>query len=74
MPKKEVTEKVPKVRKKYAPTRLEVFKTVTIAVLITAIIAFIAGMRFADSQQVTVMKTVDALTATEQADAAPVKK
>lgn len=55
-----------KSKKKYAPTRLEVIKTVIIAVLITGIVAFIVGVHFANNQYVTVVKTVEAAASVEQ--------
>lgn len=45
-------------RKKYAPTKWEVTKTVIIAVLITGIIAFVAGIRYANSQQAAIDSAV----------------
>lgn len=41
----------PKTIKKYRPSRLEVAKTVAIAVLVTSIVAFSAGIRYANNQQ-----------------------
>lgn len=40
--------------KDYSPTRLEVAKTVMIAILLTGIISFIAGATYADSLHDTV--------------------
>lgn len=37
-------------KSKYAPTRTEVIKTVIIAVLVTAILAFTAGIAYANKQ------------------------
>ena len=48
MPKLTSTE--PKSSKKYAKTRGEHYKDIVIAILVTAILAFMVGMRFADQQ------------------------
>lgn len=80
-PKKKVTS--PLVRKviemakqakasKYAPTRLEVAKTVTIAVLVTSVVAFVAGMQFQQGQEAEVRGAIEAATKTVQAE--PAKK
>lgn len=55
--------------RKYAPTRLEVIKTVLIAVMFTAIIAFALGVAFQKNQNTEVQNAVSAATAE-----APVKK
>jgi len=50
--------------KKYAKTRGEHFKDIVIAILITAVLAFIGGMVFANKQQATVNAAVKAAQAT----------
>lgn len=59
-------------KKAYTPTRMEVVKTVIIAVLITAVVAFICGMNFQKSHDMEVKNAVSQATATAQA--ANVKK
>lgn len=51
-------------RRKYAPTRVEVLKTVVIAMLITGVAAFIAGVHYADGQQAQVRQAVQAAAET----------
>ena len=53
----------PKTTKKYRPSRLEVAKTVTIAVLITAIVAFMAGVNYANNSQAELRQAVSQLQA-----------
>lgn len=44
--------------KKIKKEAVETFKTVVIAVLVTAVVAFIAGMRYADNQNAEVQAAV----------------
>lgn len=69
---KQAKVKEVKASRKYAPSRLEVFKTVLIAVMITSIVAFIGGMQFQAKQQARIEQAVQALT--PSAEATPVKK
>lgn len=57
-----VTE-APKTSKKYAKTRGEHFKDVIIAMLITAVIAFVGGMHFANKHNAEVQSAVKAAQA-----------
>lgn len=50
--------------KKINKQSVETFKTVLIAVLITAVIAFVAGMRYANSQQATIDQAVKSVQQT----------
>lgn len=61
MPKS--TKEVPtaKVRKSYSKTRGEHYKDIVIAVLITGIIAFIAGVQFANNSNAKIQAAVDAI-------------
>lgn len=61
---------MPKVNKQ----AVETAKTVVIAVLITAIVAFIGGMRYAEHQEARVTKAAKSTTAVVAAPAAEVKK
>lgn len=69
------TKEVPtaKTRKAYNKSRGEHFKDVVIAVLIAGIVAFIAGMQFANSNQAKVDAAVETARTAEAVDA-PVKK
>lgn len=55
---------------KYAPSRVEVAKTVLIAVLITGVIAFVGGMQYAHGQQSEVKNAVNAAVHNVQAEQA----
>lgn len=48
---KTVEVSAPKVKAKYAKTRGEHFKDIVIAILVSAVIAFVAGMNFQGKQQ-----------------------
>lgn len=50
----------PKSQKQYNPSRLEVAKTVALVALVVAVIAFVSGMRYANSQRATVDRAVEA--------------
>lgn len=56
----------------YAPSRLEVAKTVLIAMLITGLVAFIAGVSYANRQHESIQAKVDG--AVQSAQATPIKK
>ena len=58
---RKVIEGMAKPKTKYAPSRIEVAKTVMIAVLITAVITFVAGMQFQKSQEAEVRNAVQAV-------------
>lgn len=60
--------------KVYQKTRGEHVKDVMIAILVAGIIAFIAGMHFANKQNAKVSEAVNAVTLTQSAEAAPAKK
>lgn len=60
--------------KRYAPTRLEVVKTVIIAVLIASIAAFIAGTRYANSRHATLDNAVSEARAQAIAELEPAPK
>lgn len=62
MPNTNKTE-APKASKKYAKTRGEHYKDIVIAILITAVIAFIGGMVFANKQNTEVKNAVSAAQA-----------
>lgn len=49
-----------KIRKAYTPSRMEVAKTVIIAVLITAAISFIAGVNYQQGQEAEIRQAVQA--------------
>jgi hypothetical protein len=51
-----------KTRKSYQKTRAEHYKDIVIAVLITGIIAFIAGAQFNAGQNNAISKAVEAVT------------
>ena len=61
---------MPKVNKQ----AVETAKTVIIAVLITAIVAFIGGMRYAEHQEARVTQAAKSTTAVVAAPATEVKK
>lgn len=52
----------PKSSKKYAKTRGEHYKDIVIAVLVTAVIAFIGGMHFSNNQHADTARAVTAAT------------
>lgn len=52
--------------KKISKQSVETFKTVLIAVLVTAVIAFVAGMRYADQQQQKVQAAVEEVAKTAE--------
>lgn len=58
--------------KKPNKTAIETVKTVTIAILVTAIIAFISGVAYANKQRSQVDQTINALTTTK-VEASPSK-
>lgn len=49
-----------KAKKQYQPTRLEVAKTVLIAVLVTTILAFLAGVHYANGQHGVTAQAISA--------------
>lgn len=49
--------------KPYNPSRTEVFKTVVIAVMIAGVLAFMAGVRYANGQHNATERAVQAATA-----------
>lgn len=51
----------PKSSKKYAKTRGEHYKDIVIAVLVTAVVGFVAGMHFANTQNAQVQNAVKAV-------------
>lgn len=59
---KTTNPEAPKASRKYNKTRAEHYKDITIFVLVTAIIAFIAGLQFADSNNAKVQAAVQAVT------------
>lgn len=59
--------------KSYKKTRGEHFKDIVITVLVTSIVAFVAGSMFANKQQARIDRAVQAVTPTANAEA-PVKK
>ena len=66
MSKTTVTE-APKASKKYAKTRGEHAKDIVIAVLLTGILAFIAGVQFSSSNNARVDAAIEKLTPTAHA-------
>ncbi|HYG84617.1 MAG TPA: hypothetical protein VD907_07125 [Verrucomicrobiae bacterium] len=58
--------------KKYAKTKGEHFKDIVIAVLVASIVAFVAGMYFANQHQADIDKAVSAVA--PKAEAAPTVK
>ncbi len=62
---------VPK-KPKYSKTRGEHLKDLLIAILISGIVAFVIGIRYANAQNATVQKAVEAVETVEPAT--PVKK
>lgn len=56
------TNEAQKPSKKYNKTRAEHYKDIAIFVLVTAIIAFTAGLQFANSNNAKVQAAVQALT------------
>ena len=65
------TNETPKVSKKYTKTRGEHLKDIVIAMLITAIIAFVGGVWFQKSQHAEIRSAVQAATVVTNT---PVKK
>lgn len=62
-------------RKAYRPTRAEVVKDIIIAILVTAIIAFTAGMKVANNNHADMDKAIqEATTVVETAEETPAKK
>lgn len=55
------TTELPTSKKKYAKTRGEHVKDLLIAILITAILAFVAGVRYANSNHAAIDKAVQAI-------------
>lgn len=62
MSKTTVTE-APKASKKYAKTRGEHFKDILIAILVTAVVAFVAGSVYANNQHEATAQAVQQATA-----------
>lgn len=62
---KTTNNEAPKASKKYQKTRGEHYKDIVIAVLITGIVAFVAGVQFANGQQATVTEAVQASVSAE---------
>ena len=63
--KKEIKQEVKPVKQSRT---IETIKTIVIAILITAVVAFIAGMRYAESEQAKVdaaVKAVEKVVVTE---------
>lgn len=58
---------IAKTRRVYSKTRAEHYKDIIIAVLVTGIIAFIAGASMQSKQQTAVIDAVQALTPTASA-------
>ena len=69
MPKSTKEVPVAKVRKSYSKTRGEHYKDIVIAVLITAIVAFICGAVFQSKQQNAITAAVKAVTPSASAEA-----
>lgn len=69
MPNKTTNTPEVKTGKKYAKTRGEHFKDIVIAVLVTAIVAFIAGAVFQSKQQNAINTAVKAVTPSASAEA-----
>lgn len=63
---KEVKPEV-KTTRKYSKTRGEHFKDIVITILVTAIVAFVAGTMFANKQQARIDRAVQAVTPTAEA-------
>lgn len=57
----------PKIAKRYSKTRGEHFKDIVITILVTAIVAFVAGSVFANKQQARIDQAVKAVTPTAEA-------
>lgn len=66
MPNTNKTEAV-KASKKYAKTRGEHYKDIVIAVLVTAVVAFIAGAHYANNQHAATDQAVKAATVQTEA-------
>lgn len=69
------TNEASKPAKRYTKTRGEHYKDIVIAILITAVFAFVGGMSFANKQEAEVKNAVSAAQAkiTPVAEAAPLK-
>lgn len=65
---KSTNQAEPKTAKKYAKTRGEHAKDIIIAILVTGIIAFIAGAIFANNNNAQITKAVQAVTPTAHAE------
>lgn len=75
MTKETKTPEITKAPKpKYSKTLGEHVKDIVIAVLITAIVAFIGGMMFQNKQQHAIETAVKAVTPIAQAQEVPAKK
>lgn len=61
------TTNEPKAVKSYKKTRGEHFKDIVITILVTAIVAFVAGSVFANKQQARIDQAVKAVTPTAEA-------
>lgn len=72
MTKSTQTSEAPKATRKYAKTRGEHYKDIVIAVLVAGIIAFVAGMHFANQHSAEISKAVSAVQ--PSASAASAKK
>lgn len=67
MSKNSTTNEAPKTSKKYAKTRGEHYKDIVIAVLVTGIIAFVAGTMFQGKQQNAINAAVNAVSPSVEA-------
>lgn len=56
----------PRPAKRYQPSRWEVGKTIAIAVLISGIVAFVLGMKYANSQHSQIEQAVTAATSAKK--------
>ena len=56
-----------KTARKYTKTRVEHLKDIVIVVLVTSIMAFVAGMQFADGQNAKTVQAVSQAQATDTA-------
>jgi anti-sigma-K factor RskA len=65
---KTTKEATPKTRKSYSKTRSEHYKDLVIAVLITAIVAFIAGVVFQSKQTDAIVGAIKAVKPEAQAE------
>lgn len=62
MSKLTTTNEAPKASKKYAQTRGEHYKDIIIAILVTAVIAFIGGMHFSNQHNAEMQRAVKAVS------------